>query len=102
MMIETNVEWRLVFELELVSLPTARSCYRLHGKQAILLVVNERLVCRKPHQRGVASTYRDMYKLKWKANLADVEVSDGSVKNSNKIERETLHADFITMNQISE
>jgi len=56
---------------------------------------------RKPYQRGVASTYKDMYKLKWRVSLDEVEVCDGSRRNSNEREREVLHADFITMQQIS-
>ena len=62
---------------------------------------NDVFHCRKPHQRGVTSTYKDMYKLKWRVNLGEGEVSDGPPKTSNTNDREALHADFITMQQIS-
>ncbi|CAK8688139.1 unnamed protein product [Clavelina lepadiformis] len=74
-------------------------------KDCLLVLTNDMLICcsinnRRP-QRGGSSTYKDMYKLKWRVALDVVEVTDGSPRPSHQAERETLHADYIKLQQIA-
>nr|CAB3222855.1 rho guanine nucleotide exchange factor 10-like [Phallusia mammillata] len=75
-------------------------------KECLLVLTNDMLICcsitnRRPHQRGTSSTSKDMYKMKWRVGLDVVEVIDGSLRPSGFEERESLHSDFILLQQIN-
>jgi len=62
--------------------------------------LKELLCFRRPYQKTVSSTSKDMYKVKWRVGIDVVEVIDGSLRPSTLVEREALHSDFIHLQQI--